>query len=310
MSGNDWPIDLKGVSKTYNKKIRALRGVDVHVGRSEIFGLLGPNGAGKSTLVKIMMTVVLPDQASGTILGQPLGHRPTLGRIGYLPEGHRFPPYLTGSQVLDFYAKLSKVPAGRRKRQTAYWLERMGMSKWADTRVSQYSKGMVQRVGVAQALMHDPEVVLLDEPTDGVDPIGRKEIREILLELKQAGKTVFINSHILSELEMVCDRVAILVQGQVARQGTVEELTAHNLTYQVTTVSALDAYKGDIEQLGATLAAKTITVKSNDAGAVNKIIDFLRSRQILIESVQPRRWSLEDAFVDAATSLRQEGQAL
>ena len=304
MSGNNWVIDLQHVRKTYGRKIEALRGVDVRVGRGEIFGLLGPNGAGKSTLVKIMMTVVLPDGAAGTILGRPLGHKPTLRRVGYLPEGHRFPPYLTGSRVLDFYARLSKVPAAKRKRNTAYWLDRIGMTKWANTRVSKYSKGMLQRVGFAQALMHDPEVVLLDEPTDGVDPIGRKDIREILLELRQAGKTIFINSHILSELEMICDRVAILVQGQVARQGTVEALTAHSLAYEVTTVEASDQLGPRIKELGASTAGKTITIKGNDAQAVNRIIDYLRSQDVLIESVQQRRWSLEDVFVDAAAELK------
>ena len=306
MSANDWPIDLKGVRKTYNKKIHALRGVDIRVGRGEIFGLLGPNGAGKSTLVKIITTVVLADRAEGTILGRPLGHKPTLGRIGYLPEDHRFPPYLTGSKVLDFYARLSRVPAALRRERSAYWFERMGMGKWAGTRVGQYSKGMLQRIGIVQALLHDPAVILLDEPTDGVDPIGRKQIREIMLELRQAGKTVFINSHILSELEMVCDRVAILVEGQVARQGTVEELTAHSLTCQVVTVHEPTEFKADLEHLGATVSDRTITIKGNDARAVNKIIDFLRSRQVTIESVQPRRWSLEDVFLDAAAQLQKE----
>ncbi len=306
MSDSDWPIDLRGVHKTYNRKIKALRGVDVRVGAGEIFGLLGPNGAGKSTLVKIMMTVVLPDRAEGTILGRPIGHKPTLRRVGYLSEDHKFPSYLTGARVLDFYARLSKVPAAKRKRATGAWLERMGMSKWANTPVSQYSKGMLQRIGIAQALLHEPDVVLLDEPTDGVDPIGRKQIREILVELRQAGKTIFINSHILSELEMVCDRVAILVRGQVARQGTVEELTAHSLTYQVVTTDGIDSLRDEIIRLGAEVSDRTVTIKGNDAGAVNRIIDFLRSKKIMIESVRPKRWSLEDVFIDAAAQLQGE----
>ncbi|MCZ6654109.1 MAG: ABC transporter ATP-binding protein, partial [Planctomycetota bacterium] len=144
------------------------------------------------------------------------------------------------------------------------------------------------------------------EPTDGVDPIGRKQIREILVELRQAGKTVFINSHILRELEMVCDRVAILVHGQVARQGTVEELTAHSLTYQVTTTDGIDSLRDEIVRLGAEVVDRTVTIKGNDAGAVNQIIDFLRSKKIKIESVRPRRWSLDDFFIDAAAQLQGE----
>src|SRR6185503_4870394 len=190
----------------------------MRVHRGEIFGLLGPNGAGKSTLVKIMMTVIRPTHAEGTMLDHPIGHKPTLARVGYLPEHHRFPRYLTGRQTLEFFAALANVDARTRHKRAAELLETVGMSEWANKKVSQYSKGMMQRVGLAQALMNDPELVVLDEPTDGVDPVGRRDIRDVLLRLRDQGKTVFLNSHLLSELEMICDRVAILVQGSVAMQ--------------------------------------------------------------------------------------------
>src|SRR4051812_2614038 len=185
----------------------------------EIYGLLGPNGAGKSTLVKIMMTVVRPTSVTGTLLGHPVGHKPTLARVGYLPEHHRMPQYLTGRQVLEFYASLAKVNAANRKRRADELLKTVGMSDWSNKKISSYSKGMLQRIGLAQALMNDPALVVLDEPTDGVDPVGRREIRDMLLALRQQGRTIFLNSHLLSELEMVCDRVAILVQGVVAMHG-------------------------------------------------------------------------------------------
>jgi ABC-2 type transport system ATP-binding protein len=294
----NWAVDLIDVRKTYGKNIYALRGVNVQVGRGEIFGLLGPNGAGKSTLVKIMMTVVRPDRAMGTVLGRRLGHRKKLAVIGYLPEAHRFPSYLTGTQLLTYYAALAKVPRGVRNRRAAELLDRVGMGQWADTRIGKYSKGMAQRLGIAQALMNDPELVVLDEPTDGLDPIGRREVRELLLELKRRGKTVFLNSHLLSELEMVCNRVAILVEGLVARQGTLDELTEHTIEYRITAAGDLPAIRGDIQKRGGKLDGDTITVAGHDRAELNAMIDLLRGRGHLIESVVPHRFSLEDIFVE------------
>ena len=229
----DSAIDLQNVVKIYGKRVHALQGISLRVGRGEVFGLLGPNGAGKSTLVKIMMTVVRPTRAVGTILGNPVGHKPTLARVGYLPENHRFPKYLTGRQVLEFFAALAKVDRRKRKERAGELLETVGMAEWANTRISTYSKGMLQRVGLAQALVNDPDLVALDEPTDGVDPVGRREILDVLGRLRGQGKTVFINSHALSELESICDRVAILVKGKVARQGTIDELTVAKQRYEI-----------------------------------------------------------------------------
>ena len=185
--GGDWAIDLRNVAKVYKGRVHALQGIDMRVRRGEVFGLLGPNGAGKSTLVKIMMTVVRPTRADGTILGQPVGDKPTLARVGYLPENHRFPRYLTGRQTLEFFGALAKVDRPTRKRRAAELLDAVGMTDWGDRKVSTYSKGMMQRVGLAQALVNDPDLVVLDEPTDGVDPVGRREIRDVLLPAARAG---------------------------------------------------------------------------------------------------------------------------
>ncbi|HEY2588391.1 MAG TPA: ATP-binding cassette domain-containing protein [Tepidisphaeraceae bacterium] len=226
-------IDLRQVFKTYGRRVQALQGVDLRVHRGEVFGLLGPNGAGKSTLVKIIMTVVRPTRVEGTVLGHPVGHKPTLAHVGYLPENHRFPKYLTGRQVLDFFAALAKVDRATRRRRTAELLDMVGMTQWADTKIATYSKGMLQRVGLAQALVHEPELVMLDEPTDGVDPVGRRDILDILGRLRGQGRTVFVNSHALSELESISDRVAILVKGRVAKQGTLDELTVARQRYEI-----------------------------------------------------------------------------
>ncbi len=236
---SDLALDLHAVSKTYKgsmfgrKHVHALREIDMRVHRGEIFGLLGPNGAGKSTLVKILMTVIRPTSCRGLMLGKPVGDKSSLRRVGYLPEHHRFPDYLTASQLLDYFGALSDVPRDLRKRRAGELLELVGISNWANHKVKGFSKGMRQRLGIANALIMDPELVVLDEPTDGVDPVGRRDIRNILTTLRDQGRTVFLNSHLLSELEMVCDRVAILVQGKVFSQGTIDELTRESRRYEI-----------------------------------------------------------------------------
>jgi ABC-2 type transport system ATP-binding protein len=230
---NSLAIDLRDVTKVYKGKVFALQGVEMRVRRGEIFGLLGPNGAGKSTLVKIMMTVVRPTTAHGTLLGQPVGNKAALARVGYLPENHRFPRYLTGRQCVEFFGALAKIDRPTRKRRAAELIETVGMTAAADRKIATYSKGMAQRIGLAQSLINDPDLVLLDEPTDGVDPGGRRDIRVVMDRMREQGKTVFVNSHLLSELEAVSDRVAILVAGRVARQGTIDELTVAKQRYEI-----------------------------------------------------------------------------
>lgn len=295
----NWAVDLIDVRKTYGKSIEALRGVNIQVGRGEIFGLLGPNGAGKTTLVKIMMTVVRPSHAFGTILGRPLGHRGKLASTGYLPESPRFPPYLTGLQLLEYYAALARVPRARRKANAKDLLDLLGLPQWGGKRIDKYSKGMLQRLGIAQALMNDPELLVLDEPTDGLDPVGRRDVRELLLELKGKGTTVFLNSHLLSELEMVCDRVAILVDGLVARQGTLSELTEHTIEYRITFDGDVNPIGDKLRGIGASVDGSVITLAGSDTAPVNALIDLLRGQGISIEAVEPHRFTLEDILVQA-----------
>jgi ABC-2 type transport system ATP-binding protein len=298
-----YAIDLHDVRKTFRGKVRALQGIEMQVHPGEIFGLLGPNGAGKSTLVKIMMTVVRPTHARGTLLGAPVGHKATLARVGYLPEHARLPQYLTGGQVLDFYAALAKVPRAKRKKRADELLEIVGMRDWAKKKVSSYSKGMLQRIGLAQAMMNEPDLVLLDEPTDGVDPVGRRDIRDVLVKLKNEGKTVFLNSHLLSELEMVCDRVAILVQGRVVQQGTLDELTAESRRYEIVVEGDAPPWieQSDDMRIDAADGHCTIVVKGAEAAPIQSLIDRLRGEQRTIVSVRPVRETLEDLFMRAVT---------
>ncbi len=305
MSGSDLAIDLTRVEKIYRGRIHALRGIEMHVGRGEIFGLLGPNGAGKSTLVKIMMTVVRPTRAEGSILGQPIGHKPTLARVGYLPENHRFPRYLTGRQTLEFFAALATLSRPDRKRRASELLETVGMASYADRKVSTYSKGMLQRIGLAQSMMNDPDLIVLDEPTDGVDPVGRREIRDVLAALKKRGTTVFINSHLLSELELICDRVAILLGGTVARQGTVDELALGQGRYEIQLAGTLDGtldaiLRGwHVDAPKVSLVGDTLRVGTIEANEIQPILDQLRAAGLVIRRVQALRPTLEELFMAA-----------
>ena len=205
--------------------------------------------------------------------------------------------------MLDYYAALAKVPRDKRRRRAPELLDRVGLTKWADVRIDKYSKGMLQRLGIAQALMNDPELVVLDEPTDGLDPVGRRDVRELLLDLRRKGTTIFLNSHLLSELEMVCDRVTILVDGLVARQGTLRELTDHTVEYKIAFAGDASGVCVKLEAMGATVVSGAgsgvVSIPGHNLPAVNEAIDLLRSGGVVIESVSPHRFSLEDILVEA-----------
>ena len=225
-------IEIKNLVKQYGK-IEALRGVSLGVEKGEIFGLLGQNGAGKTTMVKILLGITKPSFGEASLLGEPVGTPGVRKRVGYLPEDHRFPEYHSGYSLLDFYASLMDVSAKDKKERIEEMLELVGLKTRMHYKIRTYSKGMKQRLGIAQALFHDPEVIFLDEPTDGVDPIGRREIRDLLHQLKEEGKTIFLNSHLLGEVELITDRVAILDKGEFIRLGTTKELTQQQGLYVI-----------------------------------------------------------------------------
>jgi ABC-2 type transport system ATP-binding protein len=313
-TATDWDIDLTNVHKTYKGGIHALRGVEMRVQRGEVFGLLGPNGAGKSTLVKILMTVIQPSHCEGTLLGRPVGHKATLARVGYLPEHHQFPAYLTARQLLHHAGAMGMVDRATRQRRACELIDIVGMHDWADERIGSFSKGMRQRVGIAQALMNDPQVVVLDEPTDGVDPVGRRDIRAVLARLKSEGKTVLLNSHLLSELEMICDRVAILVGGSVRVQGTMAELTGPRTGYAI----RLDT-GSDLEAAHAVARSSTsvetqihdgiLQFATSTAAQLQPSIDALRRAGFVIAAVQLQKPTLEDLFMETVID-PSTGQAL
>ncbi len=226
------PIEAAGLSKVYStrfgsRRFTALEGLDLRVEQGQVFGLLGPNGAGKTTTVKILLGLTRPTAGRASLLGLAASDPESRRRVGYLPEGHRFPGYLDRPpDALDVRPDVGHRRRGAAPARGPELLERVKLTAWADVRVKKFSKGMTQRLGLASALIHDPEVLLLDEPTDGVDPVGRREIRDLLREEAARGKTVLLNSHLLSEIERTCDRVAVLRAGKIAAAGRIEDLTA------------------------------------------------------------------------------------
>jgi ABC-2 type transport system ATP-binding protein len=280
--------------------IPALEKVSLSVAQGEIFGLLGPNGAGKTTFVKTILSIVLPTSGTATVLGYPLGQRVLKEYCGYLPENHRYPAFLTAENTLIFFGRLNGLAESALKEKAHTLLETVGLKDWARVKTKKFSKGMLQRLGLAQALMNDPKILFLDEPTDGVDPLGRKEIRDLLLSLKAQGTTIFLNSHLLSEVEMICDRVAILNKGKVVRTGTIAELTTQKLAYVIQLASPITQEMR--ERLQQTILPieyndTSLIVALHDKSELNLIIDILREGGIGIESMTQQKTSLEDYFI-------------
>jgi ABC-2 type transport system ATP-binding protein len=297
---------VKVYSHGFRPIVRALDGVSLEVGEGEIFGLLGPNGAGKTTLIKILLGLVRPGSGNARILGAGLGDSRVRARVGYLPEQPRYPEYLTGRKMLEIFGRLGGLPTDLARQRAARLLGTVKLEKWQDNPVKTYSKGMAQRLGLAQALLGDPDLVILDEPTDGVDPIGRYEIREVLLGLRKAGKTVLLNSHLLSEIETVCDRVAVMDRGRLVARGRMEELVARANRYRIRCSGIGPELQGAIAVLclSKNLEDGNLEVTVEDTRQLNRIIDLLRGKGVLIESVTEIRESLESYFVKLIKDIR------
>jgi ABC-2 type transport system ATP-binding protein len=299
-------IRTETLEKRYGQ-VEALKGVSIQVERGQIYGLLGRNGAGKTTLVKILLGIVKPTEGRAELLGQRAGTVSVRKQVGYLPEDHRFPEYHTGWSLLDFYGALLGVSRSVRRQRIPKYLELVGIAHRMHSKIRTFSKGMKQRLGIAQALLHEPEVLFLDEPTDGVDPVGRREIREILLQLKQAGKTIFLNSHLLSEVELICDRVAFLELGEVAREGDIDTLTRQKGCFVIGLADGQKFPLQEAAQLGyqvAPLKGDQWEVTLLDTQTIDPIVDLLRAKRLGLRHLIEKRQTLEDIFmatVEAAT---------
>ncbi len=310
-------LRVANLEKTYGKGLRkkghrALDGVSLEVGRGTVFGLLGPNGAGKTTLVKILLGLVRGHRGLAEVFGEPVGAPLPRARVGFLPEAHRLPPYLTGWEVLRLFGGQCGKTRSWLDERIPHWLARVGMTKDAHRKIREYSKGMQQRIGLAQALIHEPELIFLDEPTDGVDPVGRRAVREIVQEQKARGATIFINSHLLAEVEAVSDRVVIMDKGKIVREGTVDELTVGSGSYRF----EIDPFRADLAELlrgvGNVVSSQPIAesgrgaffVVLEDERGLDAAIDRLRAAKIGIRAIGRPKRTLEEAFIDVVQETR------
>ena len=308
----EFVIQTTNVSKTYRsglfgrRKFLALKGVSLNVPRGKIYGLLGPNGAGKTTLIKILLGIVRKTGGSASVLGHVAGSRAARRQIGYLPENHRIPRHLTANTALEYYGALSGLSMSEIRQRRDPLLEAVGLRGRENDRVSGYSKGMLQRLGLAQSMIHKPQLIVLDEPTDGVDPVGRREIREVLQRLAAEGNSVFLNSHLLQEIELVCDSVAILNHGQCLLTGTVKELKAAltdsavflQLRGSETAVrNATGSFTGSVVRTVAADAFE-VEISIQAQSELDRLVDTLRADNIAIWQMARREKTLEEVFMN------------
>lgn len=296
-------IETRGLRKVYRgAKWAAVDGLDLTVGRGQVFGFLGPNGAGKTTTIGMLLGNIFPSAGAGSVLGRPIGDRETRRRIGYLPEKFQFHEFLSASEFLDVHGRLYGMDSAARRRRIPEVLELVGLGGRAKSKIREFSKGMQQRAGLAQAILHEPDLVILDEPTSALDPLGRRAVRDLILYLKWRGTAVLLNSHLLSEVERTCDEVAIIRQGRVVRQGTVEAITAPASSVVVELETAG-------EEVRQTLSAFGETSLGGDGAPLHATVALASERDIpdlvaalvrvgaRVRSITAQRESLEDAFV-------------
>jgi len=299
-------IEVRGLRKVYKTalgktEITALDGIDFSVAPGELFGLLGPNGAGKTTTVKILLDLTRATSGEALLGGTTVGNPESRRSVGYLPEGHKIPNYLTARQTLSIFGRMSGLDSATIKSRSGELLEKLKLSQWIDVRVKKFSKGMTQRLGIATALLHSPRILLLDEPTDGVDPVGRREIRDLLREEAKGGAAILLNSHLLSEIELTCDRVAMLRKGKVGAYGTVEELTRRSAKYKMVASATIDdALVATFRESGAGVERVNghVVLDVDNLEHLNALVDKLRASGGMLTELSPLRNTLEDVFVD------------
>ena len=299
-------LKTEGLTKDYRSgfwrtRVRVLHDLNLEVRQGEIFGYLGPNGAGKTTTMNLIMGLIHPTAGRAWILGRDISDVAVKAEIGFLPENPYFYTYLTGWEFLDFYGHLFGIPSGERRRKIDELLNLVGLSKAGKLQLRKYSKGMLQRIGLAQALINDPQAVFLDEPMSGLDPVGRKEVRDLILDLKARGKTVFFSTHIIPDVEMICDRVGIIVNGRLIRVGPLDELLGTEVESIEIAASGLDEAElrevtqwsvGPPVHRGHRVFFAVATEKD-----ASQVLSLLLNRGAVIHTVQPHRLTLEEHFL-------------
>jgi ABC-2 type transport system ATP-binding protein len=291
-------IETHGLRKQFGSQT-AVADLSIQVERGEVFGFLGPNGAGKTTSIKMLLGLIAPSAGQAQVLGAPLGNPQARARVGFLPEHFRFHDWLSGAEFLQLHAELYGMPRARRQQRIPELLELVNLGPHARQKLKNYSKGMLQRIGLAQALLNQPELVILDEPTSGLDPVGRRLVRDIIRDLRQRGVTVFLNSHLLSEVEITCDRVAFIKHGEVLQVSPLQQMVegevsvtvrAAGLTAEI--VGGLSRwshnFRQDGDQLSLTLSSET---------AIAEVNRYLVAQGVQVFALQPQRISLEDLFI-------------
>ncbi len=300
--------------------VHALQGVSLHADAGQVFGLLGPNGAGKTTLIKILLGVIRASGGHASLFGLPAGSAAARSRVGYLPESLRVDRHHTARTALKFYGRLSRLDAATIDRRSDELLKLVGLAGRDRESVKRFSKGMLQRLGLAQALMHDPDLLILDEPTDGLDPVGRSEVRRVIERLRDSGKTIFLNSHILHEVELVCSHLAIMARGRVLATGPIEQLAGRstdqdagitvdfefelpgdadsNTNGSLTRDNLLSLARQDsVQWLAVSGQTQRCRMVCDDQDSINAIVDRLRQHQGSLIHLQPVRQTLEDTFM-------------
>jgi len=304
-------LKTEGLTKEYRTgfwrtRVRVLHDLNLEVHQGEIFGYLGPNGAGKTTTLKLLMGLIYPTAGRASILGQDVQDVAVKAQVGFLPENPYFYDYLTGREFLHFYGQLFGLPYRDRRQRIDELLHAVGLSKAAELQLRKYSKGMLQRIGLAQALINDPQVIVLDEPTSGLDPVGRKEVRDLILDLKGRGKTVLFSTHIVPDAEMICDRVGIIVAGRLTRVGTLEELLGSEVERIEITASGFDeAVDSQIDQWSVRPPARhgdKVLFAVNTEKEASQAMEFLLGRGAAVHAVHPKRRTLEDLFLREVAS--------
>lgn len=298
----------------WGRRVTAVDGLSFEVQRGEVFGFLGPNGAGKTTTIKMLMGLIYPTGGTATLFERPVGDPAAKAKVGFLPESPYFYDYLTGREFLRFYGHLFGLLGTALEKRIDELLDLVGMAHARDLQLRKFSKGMLQRVGIAQALINDPELVVLDEPMSGLDPIGRKEVRDLIFRLKESGKTVMFSSHILHDAELLCDRVAMIMKGKLVACGHVSELIAGDTTHEVEMVidrllpEALERIKPLAGKV--VLQGERVMVVLSNQQAVDQALDVVRSAKAKLVALTPHKASLEDLFIRKATGSQQPVEAL
>jgi ABC-2 type transport system ATP-binding protein len=294
-----YAVEAAGLRKEYGAKV-AVDSLTLTVDRGTVFGFLGPNGAGKTTAMKMLLGLVRPTAGEARLLGRPLTDLDARARIGFLPEQFRFHEWMRADELLDFHGKLAGMPKQRRRERIPEVLTLVGLSTRGRDRLRSFSKGMLQRVGIGQAIIHDPELVFLDEPTSALDPIGRREVRDIIHHLRERGTTVFLNSHLLSEIEQVCDRVVILDHGRVVRSGPLDELLRQELEVEIEaeplTPELLAALRPECDTLRREGSLLTVTL--SDRERIPRVAALITGSGARLYRLAARTISLEELFVE------------